>query len=554
MMRLLFAALLASLPLPAFAARTPLQAYMAGDFSLVVRDYDSASRYFGAALAATPDDMLLRRRAFELALTSGNFDRALRLAEDIRKSDQAISSVNQLLVMDAVRRQDWTTASKLLEKMPEVGIDALLVPLLKTWTAVGKGNLTEARTALEAVERGGGMAGFYRHQSAWANLIGGDKAAATLGFAELTKNPANAGTNNVIAAASLLSAQGARDAALKLLRYAEPRQLPPAINRAIATLEAGKTLQAPLRTAPEGLANALTILASELARDDIKGASVNFAQLAAWLASDQLEYKLALADILAQADRNIEANQVLNALDEARGDNIEVVIAQARVLSNSEDLAGAEKLLQDARVASPNRAELHIALGDVLRSQEQFSKAAEAYSQALQLQPQPYTESGWGIFFARAVCYERLKIWDKAEADLKQALVLRPDDPTLLNYLGYTWLDQKRNISEATKMIERALELRPGDGAIIDSLGWAHFMAGNIDKAIELLEQAIAAVPGDPTVNEHLGDAYWAAGRALEARHRWSAARESDPDKDQLARLDEKLDVGAGGEQQHRAS
>ena len=157
---------------------------------------------------------------------------------------------------------------------------------------------------------------------------------------------------------------------------------------------------------------------------------------------------------------------------------------------------------------------------------------------------EPWRDRDWAVFFARAVAHEQSKNWTKAEADLKQALALRPDDPTLLNYLGYTWLERGINLDEASQMIAKALERRPGDGAIIDSLGWAEFLAGRHDRAIQLLEQAIEAVPGDPTVNEHLGDAYWTVGRPIEARHRWQAALESEPGQEQKGRLETKLTDG----------
>jgi tetratricopeptide (TPR) repeat protein len=547
-MRLLLLSLVAALgSQPAFAARTPLQAYLAGDFSLAVRDYDAASRYFGAALQAVPSDTLLRRRAFELALTSGQFDRALGLAQQLVKTDEAISSVNQLLVMDAMRRKDWKSASKVLGRMPDVGIDAVVVPLLKSWTAVGLGDLTAARKALESLERGGSMSVLKQHQLAWVAAIGGDTAAARAGFAELTKTPKQAGTNNLIAAAALMSAAGERDAALQLMQYDEVDRLPTTLVRAIETVQAGKKLSLPLNAPQEGLASALSIVASELAREDIKGASVNLAQYAVWLSPDKPELRLGLADILSDAERNVEARQVLDDIPAASNMVLDVVIARARVLTQSGKFDEASALLEQAIAAQPKLGALHMALGDVQRGNERFDAATAAYSKAISLQPQPYSESSWSLFFARGISYERQKLWDKTEADLKQALELRPDDATLLNYLGYSWLDQKRNVGEATKMIERALELRPGDGAIIDSLGYAYFIGGQNDKAIELLEQAIAAVPGDATVNEHLGDAYWMAGRSIEARHRWAAALESDPEKDQLARIGNKLDFGLPG-------
>jgi tetratricopeptide (TPR) repeat protein len=547
-MRLLLLSLAIALaPQSAFAERSPLQAYLAGDFSLVVRDYDAASRYFGAALQATPSDVILRRRAFELAITSGKFDGALALAQALAKHDPGISSVNQYLVIEAMQRRDWKGATQILTRMPEIGVDAVIVPLLKCWTAVGLNDLPGARKSLESLERGGSMSILKQHQLTWVAAIGGDTATARAGLGELTKNPQSAGSNNLIAAAALMNAAGEREAALKLLRYDTPDRLSLALLRAIDTVEAGKTLELPLRSPLDGLSTALSMIASELAREGIKGASVNLSRYAVWLSPNQPDQHLALADILTDSEREIEARQVLNQMPAASRDTVDVVIARARMLVQSNNSDEAAKLLEQAITQQPKRAALHVALGDVMRGEDRFNESSAAYGAAIALQPTPLPESSWSLFFARAISFERQKIWDKAEADFKQAMALRPDDATLLNYLGYSWLDQNRNIPEATKMITRALELRPGDGAIIDSLGYAHFLAGQYDKAIELLEQAIAAVPGDPTVNEHLGDVYWAVGRTIEARHRWTAALESDPEKDQLARIGGKIDFGLPG-------
>jgi tetratricopeptide (TPR) repeat protein len=513
---------------PILAARTPLQNYLAGNFSLVLRDYGRASSYFGAALTATPTDVLMRRRAFELALTSGRFNHALLLGQKIYQQDQTISSVNQLLVIESMRRKDWVSANKTLINMPDVGIDAVVVPLLKSWTAVGKGDLVAARKALDNLERGSGMSALKQHQLAWIATIGGDIVTARAGLAELTKTPKAAGTNNMIAAAALMSAAGDREGAIKLLSYDEPEHLPTAIVTAINSLQAGKLLEVPLKLPQQG----------------IKGASVNLAQYAVWLSPEQAELKLALVDILTDSERELEASQLLDVIPTASNTVVNVAVARARVMAQKQNFDEAAKLLEQAIELQPKRVALYMALGDVQRGREHFEAAVVAYDKAIALQKLPLTDASSSLFFARGITFERLKAWDKTETDLKQALALRPNDPTLLNYIGYSWLDQKRNIAEATKMIERALELRPADGAIIDSLGWAYFIDGKIDKAIELLEQALAAVPSDPTVNEHLGDAYWAAGRTIEARHRWAAALELEPEKEQQARITHKIDFG----------
>jgi Flp pilus assembly protein TadD len=142
------------------------------------------------------------------------------------------------------------------------------------------------------------------------------------------------------------------------------------------------------------------------------------------------------------------------------------------------------------------------------------------------------------------VCNERLKDWPQAEADLKKALELSPDESPVLNYLGYTWVDQSQNLKTAMDYIRKAVKLKPDDGYYIDSLGWAYYRLGNIQSAVEHLERAVELKPDDPVINDHLGDAYWRIGRKLEAKYQWQQSLTLKPDKDLIATIDKKLKDG----------
>jgi Flp pilus assembly protein TadD len=148
------------------------------------------------------------------------------------------------------------------------------------------------------------------------------------------------------------------------------------------------------------------------------------------------------------------------------------------------------------------------------------------------------------IYYFRGICYERSKQWPKAEADMKQALELFPDQPLVLNYLGYSWIDQGINLDDGMRMIQRAVDQRADDGYIVDSLGWAYYRIGNYEEAVKHLERAVELKPEDPTINDHLGDGYWKVGRVLEARFQWSHARDLKPDPEDLAKIEDKLKSG----------
>jgi Flp pilus assembly protein TadD len=184
-----------------------------------------------------------------------------------------------------------------------------------------------------------------------------------------------------------------------------------------------------------------------------------------------------------------------------------------------------------------------MALGNLLRGRKQFAECADVYSKGLATMPAP-DKSAWTLYYFRGICFERSKQWPKGEADLKKALELFPDQPHVLNYLGYSWVDKGMNLDEGMAMIKRAVEQRADDGYIVDSLGWAYFRIGKYEEAVKELDRAVELKPEDPTINDHLGDAYWKVGRTVEARFQWAHARDLGPEAEDLPAIEAKLKSG----------
>jgi Flp pilus assembly protein TadD len=185
-----------------------------------------------------------------------------------------------------------------------------------------------------------------------------------------------------------------------------------------------------------------------------------------------------------------------------------------------------------------------MALGNIERGRKKFTDCAVTYSRGIDAMPATAEKNAWVTYYYRGICEERSKQWTKAEADMRKALELQPEQPHVLNYLGYSWIDQGINLDEGMKMIKRAVDQRPDDGYIVDSLGWVYFRLGKYDLAVEQLERAVELVPGDSVINDHLGDAYWRVGRHNEARFQWHRALNLNPEKDQVAPIESKLDKG----------
>lgn len=183
------------------------------------------------------------------------------------------------------------------------------------------------------------------------------------------------------------------------------------------------------------------------------------------------------------------------------------------------------------------------ALGNILRSRKQYAEAVDVYNRAIELIPKA-DRRHWVYFYARGTSYERLKNWPAAEVDLKTALDLYPDQPLVLNYLGYSWVDQGLNLDQGMKLIERAVAVKPDDGYIVDSLGWAHYKRGNFAEAVRYLERAVELRPDDPVLNDHLGDALWKVGREREARFQWDQSLSLKPEPEDALKTRRKIEEG----------
>ena len=317
----------------------------------------------------------------------------------------------------------------------------------------------------------------------------------------------------------------------------------PIVEGALADLAAGRPLDPIIRNAKDGAAEVLYGLGGAGSRQGDELAALIYLRLALYLRPDHALAAVTVADLyeqLKQSQSAIDAYEMVPDGSPMRASaNIQAGLS-LDALGRSDD---AIKRLQDIVAANPKDIDALSALGSLQRSAKNFADAAQTYDKAIALLDKP-DRSNWTLFYFRAICFERTKQWPKAEADFKKALELFPDQPLVLNYLGYSWVDQGVNLDEAFKMLRRAVDLRPTDGYVVDSLGWANFKLGHYDEATRELEKAIELKPADPVVNDHLGDAYWRMGRKLDAHFQWNHARDMGPEPEDLPAILKKIDSG----------
>jgi len=347
-----------------------------------------------------------------------------------------------------------------------------------------------------------------------------------------------------VAHAQILSQLERNPDALALLEQAFGTGADPQIDALRARLEAGEPVPYDVVTGPvDGIAEVFFTLSTALRGEAEDGYTLIYARAAAYLRPDHSEATLLAAGLLENLGQNALAGETYGKI--APGDPTYHVaeIGRANTLIAEDKTEAALEVLQALTRSHGQFIEVQAALADALRRQERFTDAIPVYTKAIDLVPEP-EQRHWTLFYSRGISNERAGNWPEAEADFRRALDLNPDQPQVLNYLGYSFVDRGENLDEALGMIERAVAAQPEAGYIIDSLAWALFRLGRYEEAVEPMERAALLEPVDPVVTDHLGDVYWAVGRKLEARFQWHRALSFEPEEDEAIRIRRKLEVG----------
>lgn len=517
--------------------------YLAGRYAQTRDDFSAAASFYRAALDQAPNDAELLRRAMLLTAGEGDIDQALDYAGRVQALEPAAPFSDLLLILHSINTGELIEAERMADRMDRGGVNGLLAPVVDAWIRYGRGRSGEAVTALDRLAGNPAFASFRYQHAALIHDLAGQTDGATANY-ELALSAGGPTSVRLIQAyASHLVRTGNRDMAGQLYREML-RDAPESttLRRTLARIEAGDDLP---RTVPDyraGIAEALYSVAGLLLRDQVLGAALFYGRLALYMRPDFADARYLVGEIYERAGDHRAALDTFRTIDDDGAVADAAAIRIAENLARKGETEQAETLLK-ARVDAGQRDAV-ISLAEIYRQQERWDDAAAAYGQVIaSLGGQPGPEQ-WDLFYARGVAYERAGRWPEAEADFLTALQLSPDQPLVLNYLGYSWVEKGMNLARARGMLERAVALRPRDGFIIDSLGWALYQLGLFDEAVERLEQAVMLQPNDPTINDHLGDAYWRVGRDREARFQWSHALVFNPEPAQAEALRRKLNEG----------
>lgn len=496
-----------------------------------------ASREFAAALAAAPGNQILASSALAHAIGAGDRSLAVSAARVLATTGDATPEVRLTLLGEAVRTGQWRSAGDQIDAIGRDEVFGFMAPVLRAWVAQGA-RRGDPLAALAAAPADSPALGYIPEARALIELARrGDDAAAS--FAAFASESGARAQRLRIAGGALLARRGDRREALALL--AGPGD---ALARARSAVQAGRALPGEIATPAAGIAEFLVRLALDLNAQDVRPLALSFARLASFLAPENSEIWLVVGELLALQERRPAA---LAALDNIRPDDPFIGTAldlRGRLLAASGQSEAAIAAIRAAAEAPGARVSDWTRLGDLYVELDRHREGAEAYSRAIALAGEGTPdEPVWALWLIRGGALERAGDWAGGKAALERAHALAPDQPLVLNYLGYAQLERRENIQEAMRLVAEAHRLAPDNASITDSLGWAYFLTGDIPRAVELLEQAARAEPADTTINEHLGDAYYRAGRRIEARFAWKAALVyARPDEAQ--RLRAKIETG----------
>lgn len=524
------------------SAQSSSGSYLAAKQAEAAMDFRSAADFYLDVIFYDESHLPSQRGAVHALLAAGDMISAGEIAQgmiDSREADAAgLLSYIGLSVLDG----DFEKIIDLLEE-PDISVNVLTDGLTLAWAYLGVGEAEKALELFDEVSSQNGLAAFSLYHKALALAWMGDFEGANAVFDEVAYQGGQS-RRLALPHASVLSQLGQNEDAIELLGLVFGSEADPEVSQSLKMLDSGEKLAfTAVRTPSEGIAEVFYTVAEALSGEFADIATLYYARLAQALRPEDTDAQILTAEILEKLGRLDLAQDVYAGISEGSHQYFTAAIGTAEALRSSGDLGAAVVQLTALLPAYSDRPILLITLGDVYRQMKNYEKAIDAYTGAIDLMGQDDPQL-WYTYYVRGISYERTKQWSLSEADFRSSLELQPNQPQVLNDLGYSLVERREKLDEALNMIQRAVSVRPSNGYIVDSLGWVLYRLGRFEEAVEPMERAAELMATDPIVNDHLGDVYWMVGRYHEARFQWHRALSFDPDEVDADRIRRKLDLG----------
>ena len=518
-------------------------AYLAARVAESENDFRAAAGWYGKAILSDTANARLLEGAILAELGIGDMALAIEGAKQLKKLGGDPSQLGDFaLLADEAQREDYAALLASASAGRDVG--ELVNALVTAWAKVGEGKMSEALAEFDELTKSKGLEAFGYFHKALALASVGDFEGADEILSGRAAGPIFVMRRGVFAHVQILSQLERNADALALLDRSFGTEPDPVVDALRLRLQAGEPLPFDtIRTARDGIAEVFFSVAAALNGEADPVYTLLHLRVAEYLRPDHADVVLLTADTLETLGQHQLAVETYATFPPDDPAYVSAEIGRAGALRSDGQVDAAIQAMQALARAHPDLFSVQFALGDMLRLEERFDEAEVAYTAAINLQTK-ITEEDWVLFFYRGISHEQSKDWAAAEADFRQSLTLNPDQPQVLNYLGYGLVDRGESLDEALGMIEKAVAADPEQGYIIDSLAWAYFRLGRYDDALRPMEKASVLEPVDPIVTDHLGDVYWMVGRKLEARFQWRRALSFEPTETDATRILRKLEVG----------
>ena len=517
--------------------------YLSARFAAGEHDLPQAARFYGRALANDPGNPSLLALSFFYSTTSGDFDAAGKYAQSVVAVNADDRAARLALAVIGFKHRDYAEVRKQLSLSAKGPFTTLTSSLFDAWAAAAMHDSAGMQKDLVTLNQQSGAENLAAFHTALLQDYLGETAAADAAYRKALGN--GQATPRILEAyGRFLERSGRGQDAAKLYRSHDGEGGLLSVTRpGLARIAAGQKPESLVRTPADGAAETLFGIAASLSDAQSADVSILYLRMALYLRPELGLAQLLLADRFETLRKFESAIALYQGVEPSssyyRMAQVQAALDLERLGKNDDAIAGLKKLV----TSEPNDSEAWVALGDTYRASSKFAESVDAYDRAEKAIAR-LSKRDWPMLYARAMAKEKLKRLDDSETDIQAALKLSPEQPELLNYLGYSWVDRGRNIPQALTMLEKARALRPYDGYIVDSVGWAYYQLGRYEDATKTLEAAVLLVPGDPTINDHLGDALWRSGRHIDARFQWNHALTfSDNDTDKAA-IERKLKTG----------
>ncbi len=526
-------------------AKSLLGSYLAGRVARGQNDTDVAALYYRQALDRDPGNEVLVEQSFLMELTEGNWPRAETLARELAQSQPTNRTARSFMGLVEFKAKHYEAADEHFKAASANPIGELTSTLARAWLYLAQDKAQEALAALDSPRQPEWAQYYMRYHKALIADVAERHAEARAAYERIPKNDQRT-LRIALAYARHAANSGDAKLAISVLKGHFDRAKSEGHPTALALqeeIEAGGRPALLVTTPVEGMAEAFYGLGEALAGEGGVSVGAVYLQFALYLTPDFPFALASLANAYETTKRYEAALAVYDRIPKGTPLQLSIDIRKALNLNQLERVDEAQKLLDQVAAEYPQDVRPLDALGNIMRSHKRFGEAAEYYTRAIALIGKPEPKH-WSYFYSRGTSYERLKKWPLAEADLQLALKLRPEEALVLNYLGYSWIDQNHNLKQGLALIEKAVRQKPDDGYIVDSLGWAYYRLGNFKEAAKHLERAVELRPEDPVLNDHLGDAYWRVGREREARFQWDQALTLKPEPEDAEKIKKKLQKG----------